>query len=451
MSVIDDIRSLLAGYNETNFDPAAIVAEATNLLDRACAPGGEFDIMVTDEAEQACHAFGGFAQTLLGGRYAFAAESLLIKAWNMFGERQRQTRQRVYRAGLAMHLTLIYQELGDMGAAFWWALHTQADDVLGEHPSGGGAGRHVLLTRLRMTSDALSSFNDVASANLVTVTQELNGDWSCPAAFAEDVVRRFAVENREYASLFSLPTPLQELPLSKPYFAALLSAVTSASADQVGRSLETLTTYLFLLVPGWVPWRNVLHNLWAFESDVVVRNLNPAGNITAELLGRHFIVECKNLERRVAVVDVGFFLYRMKLTHSRFGVIIALEGISGEGVQRLGEWAGNQLIRNAFHEDGSVCVVITLADLRALLRTQRSFWSLLLEKIESFQFGHPRSQSTPSDLRKIAGIGTEYERRLIEEAGIHSQAELLAADPEELAPVIGVRSLKIRQWQSNAS
>ncbi len=85
--------------------------------------------------------------------------------------------------------------------------------------------------------------------------------------------------------------------------------------------------------------------------------------------------------------DVGYFLYRMRLTHSRFGVILCRKGITGS---KKKETAARSLVRKAFHEDGSICIVIDHDDIERLSDTQTTLWALLLERIESVRFGRPK-------------------------------------------------------------
>jgi hypothetical protein len=140
-------------------------------------------------------------------------------------------------------------------------------------------------------------------------------------------------------------------------------------------------------VPGWLPRRNLLDKKLAFETDIVVRNLNQSSNLTADILGRHFIVECKNWEKPVGVRDIGYFLYRIRLTHATFGIIFSRDGITGSTDD---EMASYSLIRKAFHEDGISCIVINEEDLARLGRGTSSFWTMILEKMEASRFGEPR-------------------------------------------------------------
>jgi len=372
-----------------SFDPSRCLIQIIAIFDEVCAPGKEYGPCVAENREEACNLYGRQSDRFLSRGYPSAAEALLIDGWNKFGHKQLRTKGRVYRAGLAMYLTIMYGKLGDKGAALRWALHTQADDMLGEHAQGGGAGKQWLLTILGMSNRALAEFNSIAAENVELVKEKFKGDWSDVHGFAEDVVMRFALEKPEFAHLLALESSVHEFPVSQAYFSSLLRRVNAAHpiTTSKGDSLEDLASYLFLLIPGWIPRRNLLDEYHSFETDVVVRNLSRASNLTAELLGRHFLVECKNWEKRVGVRDVGYFLYRMRLTHAKFGVLFAKTGITGD---EANERAAHSLIRKAFHEDGSICVVLDEDVLASLTDGQSSFWPILLDRIERVRFGKPR-------------------------------------------------------------
>lgn len=391
MAILDELRAVLEARPLPDFDPFEFLALCMAKFDEGCSHNEEFDPREIDKAVNTCNTFGGIAVWFLENGFPFAAESLLIYAWNKFAQIQLSEGKRVYRAGIAYYLSKVYQKLEDKGAALRWALYVQADDMLGEHPRGGGNGRQALLTIHRISNSALSDFNLVATQNLEILRSQYEDNWSNPSAFAEDVVRKFALAKREFAHLFAIPTSLNEFPLCPAYFSLLLQRLDSPHANTTdqGNALEELASYLFLLIPGWVPRKNVIDEQLAYETDLVIRNLNVAGNLTAELLGRHFFVECKNWGTPVGVRDVGYFLYRMKLTHARFGVLFAPNKISGSSANGE-EKAAFQLLRKAFHEDGSICVVLNSNDLNELLNGVTTFWSILLEKIERLRFGTQR-------------------------------------------------------------
>lgn len=388
MDLQKEICDVFRSYDAHNFDPSDCLQKCTAFLDQMYSVGNGYDLRSNGMAEALCNAYGYASNLFLHNRYPSAATSMLVTAWDKFSAIQRNEKQRIYRAGLGMYLARAYLGLGDKAAALRWALLTQADDLLGEHPTGGGAGKQMLQTILGMSDKALSELAQVAIQNLHQIRDVSSNDWSVPFAFAEDVVTKFAFKNPEFSHLFAAPSEVLEFSLNGPYFESLLDRVNSpTNAKEKGDRLEDLGVYLFLLIPGLVPRRNLLEETLAFETDIVVRNLIPNGNVVADLLGRHFLVECKNWESPVGVKDIGYFLYRMRLTHARFGIIMAKNGITGDKEQ---EKAAYSLIRKAFHEDGNVCVVIDNASLVSLLNNRLSFWSMLLDRIESMRFGRAR-------------------------------------------------------------
>lgn len=386
MSLKDDIDQVL----QKGGSPLDVFNESRTLLRQACSEGGECDPLGPDDrkAWEGRYAYMSVANVLQAKGFFAASEALLLEWWNDLGLRQRKEKKRVYRAIIAFKFTELYLRQGDQGAALRWALHTQADDMLGGHAEGGGAGKEQLRTIFGMRESELERLNRIAEECREGVRQKWGEDWSQSAGFPEEVVRQFALRGGMSTRLLAETASFREFPLSPAYFQALLERVNSAgNSQEKGAALEDLACYLFLLLPGCVPRGNLLDEDLAFESDIVIRNLNKVGNLTAELLGRHFLVECKNWAKRVGVRDVGYFLYRMRLTHARVGTLFSKSGISGGDEEK----AARALIRRAFHEDGSVCLVVDDNDLTNLAQGKGTFWWMLLEKIEKLRFGRPRS------------------------------------------------------------
>jgi hypothetical protein len=385
MSIQDEILSIFEGYDPHNFEPSDCLQKCSILLGKVCGSGGDCDPRVVKTAEDACNVYGYTSHLFLERGCPSHATSILIGAWNRFSEIQGSEKKLIYRAGMGMYLARTYLTLRDRGAALRWALLTQAADLLGEHPKGGGAGKNLLLSVLDVSEQALHEMSEIATHDLSQIKNNHGNDWSTPAAYPEDVVTRFAFTKSEYAQLFAAESNVLEFPLNRTYFKSLLDRANSDATNQEkGKRLEDLATYLFLLIPGLVPRRNLFGLAQTFETDVVVRNLNVSSNVVSDLMGRHFLVECKNWEDPVGVKDVGYYLYRIRLTHAHFGIIFAKNGITGKEDQ---ENAAYSLIRKAFHEDGSICVVMDNESLLRLANGELSLWSLLLEQIERIRFG----------------------------------------------------------------
>jgi hypothetical protein len=390
MPALEELKDRLGNF-KPNDDPIKLINECKILINAHLGEGEELDPRVVAKAQLAIGALIQLRDFCLEHRYEAAAISILIEAWNHFAAIQTEANHHVYRAGIAAYVTSTYLRLGDQGAALRWALLTQADDILHEHGGGGGAGRYWLLATFGMSEIALSAFNDIAMTHLYTAKN--NSDWTLREAFAEDAIVAFMREYSDYAPLFIRGSSITEFPLSPTYFRMLRreSSAGHENPTSKGDSYEYLTSYLFLLIPGWLPYPKATVNDFSFENDIVIRNLNPTDSLTSELFGRHFLIECKNWPTStVKVSDVGYFLYRMRLSHTKFGVIVAPRGITRDGND---ESYSASLIRRAFHEDGSICVVIDETDLDDIESGDTSFLSMLLGKAQSAQFGASKTRN----------------------------------------------------------
>jgi hypothetical protein len=288
-------------------------------------------------------------------------------------------------------LSTVHLAAGNRGTAYRWSLLTHADDILGRHVQGGGGALDRLHTQFGMSAEALRALTQLAEQCRDDAEDKPDG-WTRPSGFPEEVARRFAEANPAYAQQISSLEASDQFPLAQPYLVALLDEVerTQPNTKEQGDRLEELASYLFSLLPGCVPQRTTDDEDDAFESDVIVRNLYHAPNLLSDLFGRHILVECKNWERTVSVEPVGYFLFRMRITHARLGVIIAKRNITGD---EKSERNARALIRRSYHEDGSICIVLDRNDIRSLIDKDVGFLALLLERAERLRFGK-RRQST---------------------------------------------------------
>ena len=379
-TLVEDAQAQVA---RLTFEPLSFLNECQDLLREACSQRGEWDSAGPNHLDSR-GSYSVAADLLSQLGFSWAAEQLLIGWWNDAGERQLYASKHLYRAHSAYKLTQLYLRDNDRGAALRWALLTQADDLLSEHGEGGGAGKQWLRLTLGMTDSELNEFSTIADGNLKKA-REANSPKT--TWFDEDLVVQLALKGISFGHLFSEPSAIREFPISQPYLRALLDQLDADHdcTKAKGDALEDLASYLFLLIPGWLPRKNVLDEDEGFETDIIVSNLSQASNLAGELLGRHFLVECKNWESSVGVRDVGYFLHRMRLTHCNFGVMFAKENITGRSSK--GETAARSLIRRAFHEDGNTCIVLDRKDLDDLTQGNTTLWSMLLSKIELFRFG----------------------------------------------------------------
>jgi hypothetical protein len=357
-----------------------------------CKIGGEGDPLgesfeVRNTGRKWCHAVWSF---LYNQEWFLPARNLLRELWDLHADHQRCSyKRRVYRALLSQLLTETAYQLGNEAEAFRWSLLTQADNILGKDREKGRYSSHWLYARFGMTDKERKALDSLAEE--CRNEAEANG-WDSPSGFAEEVLRRFAQSDKNGRVVFQRLSGTEEFHLTRSYLGVLLDYMKHAPDNSSkGKRLEDVAFYLFSLLPGCVPRRNLYDLAGASEHDLVVSNMSPTSSLIGDVFGRDFLIECKNWNQAVGAEQVGYFLFRMSLTHCRFGVIIASQNITRtpEATGKLtGDAYAHALVRRAFHEHGSACVVISLSDLKSLALGQASgLTSLLMERLGDFRFG----------------------------------------------------------------
>jgi hypothetical protein len=145
--------------------------------------------------------------------------------------------------------------------------------------------------------------------------------------------------------------------------AAGLTACNDAGHDNArrGAALEQLAQDLFGAIPGvTLTLRNNKDAFYAQEIDVAAWNQgDPAG-----LLGfpQILLIECKNWSAPVGSMEIAWFDTKLRLKGCSFGVLLALEGITGKPHSLT---AAYSILAAALREKRDI-VVITKGDLEAL-------------------------------------------------------------------------------------
>lgn len=313
------------------------------------------------------------------GQAVQAAIDLLLHGSEQFSAWQAEHKIYVSRSTLFSQLTAYYLHvLNDIGAATWWALHTVTDTG-----NGNDGVDSVFISRLgypKEVADRLrterNKYNDKVDPKKLH------------ESFTEDIIRNFFVKYPQYHYILGNNSQVAFFPLCKTYYGAFLDYINNlgqgVSSTERGKELELLATYLFLLIPGCSPRHDVKDQQKVHQTDLIILNRHPAVNLTTELFGRHIVVECKNWQEAVSVSEVGYFLHKLHLMHASCGVLLAKSGITGNKDDETG---AKQLIRRSFHEDHTLCVVVTQNDLKRLRDENITFRDLLIQLTDEFRFG----------------------------------------------------------------
>lgn len=327
--------------------------------------------------------FGGIAQLLTSYNMASTATAILARLWNSLGNYQRQLNQdgeevrHIYRAGIGMYLGRIYAAINDPGAAVWWLLHAHADDILNQISERGGAAQQMLQLTYGVPDDVFEYMRSCAN-------DHVNLDRAY-TYFAEHLVMLLSLES-QYSHLFSHPTSLVEFPIGHAYAQTMIDVIEHSSE---GTIMEHFARYLILLIAGWVPTKNIYHWRTDIDSDVVARYVREPETISSAY-GRAILCECKNVDRSLSVSVVGYFLYRMHLTHVDVGIIFAKKYASGARDEPAEHKNARHLLDLAVHRSGSTVVVIDLNDLRDIANGRKTIWSLIDTQITGRRFGSER-------------------------------------------------------------
>jgi hypothetical protein len=156
----------------------------------------------------------------------------------------------------------------------------------------------------------------------------------------------------------------------------LTEADAAATADEKGDKLEELVCYLFGVIPG-VEFiaKNILDGNRAHELDVVFWNDQRISEL--HFLDAIIITECKHTQHPVGSIDVGWFVRKLQDRGAACGILISLNGITGE---RDGVSNAHSEVLSAMIRDRIKILVITREDILNLSTTEQLV-SLLREKI----------------------------------------------------------------------
>lgn len=125
----------------------------------------------------------------------------------------------------------------------------------------------------------------------------------------------------------------------------LLNVDVAPNADAKGDVLEALTRYIFERFDGVVcEGQNILEGPRAQELDLALWNDSRISEL--HFLEALLIVECKASVSPVSSADVGWFVRKLQDHGARYGILVALNGITGEGTSHAHSEVLNAVIRD---------------------------------------------------------------------------------------------------------
>jgi hypothetical protein len=325
------------------------------------------------------------------------ADKILQDIWKDMSVKHKKERCWVGYGIPTYLLSIVFASVNDTGMSFRWALLAYAHDILNNYPYGASCS--ILSTTFGIGKSDLEKLHEEGKLCLEAVRDHEN-DWGRIEGFPEEVIRRFVSNSGRsiYGTHIAHHQTERDFPVSPGYLSALIDLVEDESLDnnKKGAALEAMASYIMSLLPGCIVKQNLNDTSQVHQTDVLVSNLYRSSNALSDLFGRHILVECKNYRERIGVPEVGYFLLRMNMAHINFGIIFSKEGITGGDDFKN----ASALIRRSFHEYGSVCVIITIDDMKAAISENKSIYWPIMEKYEDFRFGGVQKQNPPNKKAK---------------------------------------------------
>ncbi|EJZ71381.1 restriction endonuclease [Lachnoanaerobaculum sp. OBRC5-5] len=158
----------------------------------------------------------------------------------------------------------------------------------------------------------------------------------------------------------------------------------SSTTKSKGNKLEELTAVLF--AKAFPNIFDVKKNCRTSsnEVDLLVSWKDAASRIGLtndfDGLGSTFLCECKNYEGKVNVTYVGKFFSLMSYTDTKFGILVAWDGVTGKG------WSdGLGLIKKLALAEKRYIIVLTKEDFYDIYQRNKNVFELLRDKYQSLK------------------------------------------------------------------
>jgi hypothetical protein len=354
------------------------VTDAVARLTAAMATGGILDPASDGFDARHLAAWGGLLGAL---RSAGRNEEAVRVALAHYDEmcRIQVDRQRRFHKGTATQQTAIVHFVrGDPGVAEWFFMLALVEDILSSGQPTGVPDSHACRD-LRMQYGRLDPFFESLAATARDTKGQLPDTghpqrWWFPEAVLVTLARARALTRATAAR-----TPI---PVNRSFLALMASRLDDGTPGDKGKALEHLASYLCLTLPG----ARLIPNAKApdHEMDLVVVQAASGPSYLLDVLGRTFLVECKNYSDGVGVEKLNHFVAKMRFHRCSTGVLFAKEGITGGGTPELRAARLTQL--RWYEQDGCAVIVVARADIERVASGEIGFAELLLGGYESVRF-----------------------------------------------------------------
>jgi len=306
------------------------------------------------------------------------ASGLTVWYYHHICRKQEEAGRRFHKGSTAYQAGLISLQLRQPHEALWFVVLAFIEDILSNLETPENALSAPAARRLRTAfAVPLTALAEIAEAVRNAHEQDDSLSWY-PEALAI---------NLELQRL--LPTPFavgtNALPLNRHFLTLLHERLEEPGipATAAGDRLEYLAAYLLKTLPG----AHVVSKSRTpdHEIDLIITQRTPHNSYLLDVLGRAFIVECKNWNVPAGVEALNHFVSKMRFHKCTCGILFSKSGISGEGDAAALRFAQLTQLR-WFHQDGCAVLAVSGDDIGSLLERSTSFGELLLDKYEHLRF-----------------------------------------------------------------
>jgi hypothetical protein len=304
--------------------------------------------------------------------------------YDRLNELQAIDNKRYHKGAPAMYFGRLYNALGEFQPAAWFFVMTIIEDVISKKTD---------IQDTLAAKDLRNSFgwNEADIKTIAEGVLELKQpELRHPEIVAVDLLRKGKLNFPPTAKSES------EIPINRTLLNQLICDLSNGqSTDEKKKSLEFLASYLAITLPSV----KIKANVKTFEQgitfeheiDLVVIQHTKQPTYLLEALGRHFLIECKNLKDKdgVSVSDLNHFLAKIRFHGCKCGVIFSRNGLTGGKEKDTGLKYARLTQLRWYHQDGCIVIVINEAQLREMVTGSISFAELLLQGYESVKFSIP--------------------------------------------------------------
>jgi hypothetical protein len=335
-----------------------------------------------DNQNAASETWGKIGGFLWQNRLYHLAADVTLAWYDRINELQKPNK-RYHKGAPAYYSAMHLLQAGDRRGAFWFCTMAFIEDVLSGNNDQipTSAATKTLRIQFRQNQQTLGA---IASRAIELKTKQPN-IWMYPEATAVYLAR----EGKLLQPVTALSGDVQ---VNRPFLNQLIANLQAdKSTKKKGNSLEFLASYLSITLPGVAIQPNVKSfeqgGTFEHEIDLVVTQYGTLSTYLLEAMGRHFLIECKNWNRRVGVAELNHFVAKIRFHRCKCGVIFSKSGLTGErALKRRGPQFARLTQLRWYHQDECTLIVVNERDLNQVADGSLTFAQLLLRGYESVKF-----------------------------------------------------------------